>query len=106
MNLRIISPARRGEGNEETWQAKAQKNRFIIEIHVISHLLLLSVADCQCVRPLYSSGSGQTHSSLGTCIFLVTVGAGAVAEVGAEVEVDVRRCRLRLCASKVQVRSN
>lgn len=69
MNLRIISPGRGGKGrewgNEETWQAKAQKNRFIIEIHVISHLLLLSLADCQCVRPLSGSGSGQTHSSLG-----------------------------------------
>lgn len=73
MNLRIISPGKgegkgtREWGNEETWQAKAQKNRFIIEIHVISHLLLLSLADCQCVRPLSSSGSdsGQTHSSLG-----------------------------------------
>lgn len=67
MNLRIISPEKGGRewGNEETWQAKAQKNRFIIEIHVISHLLLLSLADCQCVRPLSGSGSGQTHSSLG-----------------------------------------
>lgn len=69
MNLRIISPGRGGKGrewgNEETWQAKAQKNRFIIEIHVISHLLLLSLADCQCVRPLSGSGSGQTHSLLG-----------------------------------------
>lgn len=49
---------------------------------------------------------GRHTARSGTCIFLVTVGAGAVAEVGAEVEVDVRRCRLRLCASKVQVRSN
>lgn len=44
---------------------------------------------------------GRHTARSGTCIFLVTVGAGAVAEVGAEVEVDVR-----LCASKVQVRSN
>lgn len=74
-------------GKGATWRAKAQKNRFIIEIHVICCLWLIVN-----VSGLSLSVSLSLSLSLGTCIFLVaptqvTVVAGA----GAVAEVDVRR---------------
>lgn len=66
------------------------------QVHNWNSCYLLSLADCQCVRPLSLSLSVSLSLSLslGTCIFLVAptqvtvvAGAGAVAVA----EVDVRR---------------
>lgn len=80
-------------GKGATWRAKAQKNRFIIEIHVICCLwLIVNVSGLSHSLSLSVSVSLSLSLSLGTCIFLVaptqvTVVAGA----GAVAEVDVRR---------------